>query len=93
MPDIQLILPDKSSLPFPLMSTGFDLIAGLDNSIKKSVLAMRVGNALLDLSRSLEEPGIVQLVTSDDTKDGLEIIRHSTAHLMAMAITELFPRY
>ena len=56
----------------------------------KVAIAAKVGGALLDLSRTAPENGEVTWVTPGDP-DGLEIIRHSTAHVMAAAVKELFP--
>ena len=56
----------------------------------KVAIAAKVGGALLDLSRTAPETGEVTWVTPGDP-DGLEIIRHSTAHIMAAAVKELFP--
>ena len=56
----------------------------------KVAIAARVQGSLLDLSRPAPEDGAVQWVTPADP-DGIEVVRHSTAHVMAAAVKELFP--
>ncbi|MBM2828223.1 MAG: thrS, partial [Actinobacteria bacterium] len=56
----------------------------------KVAIAAKVGGALMDLSRTAPETGEVTFVTPGDP-EGMEIVRHSTAHVMAAAVKELFP--
>ncbi len=62
----------------------------LDGLAGPKVVAARVNGALVDLSRTLEEDATVEPVVTD-SKDGVDILRHSTAHLMAQAVQGLYP--
>jgi threonyl-tRNA synthetase len=55
-----------------------------------AVIAARIGEALRDLAHELEDGDVVEPVAID-SKDGRDILRHSTAHVMAQAVQELFP--
>ncbi len=62
----------------------------LDGNKRRDIVAARVNGKLVDLSRALEEDATVEPVTAD-SPEGIDILRHSTAHLMAMAVQELYP--
>ncbi len=62
----------------------------LDGNKRRDIVAARVNGKLVDLSRTLEEDAAVEAVTAD-SPDGIDVLRHSTAHLMAMAVQELYP--
>jgi threonyl-tRNA synthetase len=62
----------------------------LDGNKRRDIVAARVNGRLVDLSRALEEDATVEAVTAD-SPEGVDILRHSTAHLMAMAVQELYP--
>lgn len=62
----------------------------LDGNKRRDIVAARVNGKLVDLGRPLAEDATVEAVTSD-SPDGIDILRHSTAHLMAMAAQELYP--
>ena len=62
----------------------------LDGNKRRDIVAARVNGKLVDLSRTLEEDATVEAVTAD-SPDGIDVLRHSTAHLMAMAVQELYP--
>ena len=62
----------------------------LDGNKRRDIVAARVNGKLVDLSRTLEEDATVEPVTAD-SPEGIDILRHSTAHLMAMAVQELYP--
>ncbi len=62
----------------------------LDGNKRRDIVAARVNGKLVDLSRALEEDAAVEAVTAD-SPDGIDVLRHSTAHLMAMAVQELYP--
>ncbi|MDD2751284.1 MAG: TGS domain-containing protein, partial [Acidithiobacillus sp.] len=88
MPDIQL--PDGSHRQFPEPLTGLELARTIGSGLAKAAVAMRVDGTLKDLSTVLDENVAVAIITKD-SPEGLEVIRHSTAHLMAQAVQSLFP--
>jgi threonyl-tRNA synthetase len=87
---VNIRLPDGSSRPFPGPVTVAELAQSIGPGLAKAALAGRVDGKLVDTSFRVERDADVAIVTDKD-KDGLEIIRHSTAHLLAYAVKELFP--
>ena len=88
MPQIQLL--DGKTIPFLKSISGFELTKKISKSIEKSALIMEVDGILKDLSHEITKDSKVRIITSKD-KEGLEVIRHDAAHIMAMAVQELFP--
>ena len=88
MPDIKLL--DGKKIPFTKSISGFDLIKKISKSLEKSALIMEVNGSLKDLSYEIKNNSKVKIITSKD-KEGLEVLRHDAAHIMAMAVQELFP--
>jgi threonyl-tRNA synthetase len=83
-------LPDGSQRNFDHPVTVLDVAASIGAGLAKSALAGRVDEKLVDLTFLLEKDASVSIVTSRD-EAGIEVIRHSTAHLLAQAVKELFP--
>ena len=88
MPQIQLL--DGKKIPFTKSISGFELTKKISKSLEKSALIMEVDGLLKDLSHEITKDSKVRIITSKD-KEGLEVIRHDAAHIMAMAVQELFP--
>src|SRR5471030_2961218 len=88
MPDIKL--PDGSVRQFPQPVTVAEVAASIGPGLAKAALAGRVDGTLVDTSFRIETDAELAVVTDRD-KDGLDIIRHSTAHLLAYAVKVLFP--
>tara|TARA_E500000178_G_scaffold265997_1_gene263314 strand:- start:1176 stop:3095 length:1920 start_codon:yes stop_codon:yes gene_type:complete len=88
MPEIQLLDGKKISFVKPI--SGFELTKKISKSLEKSALIMEVDGELKDLSHEIKKDSKVRLITSKD-KEGLEVIRHDAAHIMAMAVQELYP--
>ena len=88
MPQIQLL--DGKKIPFTKSINGFDLIKKISKSLEKSALIMEVDGQLKDLSHEIKEDSKVKIITIKD-QEGLEVLRHDTAHIMAMAVQELYP--
>jgi len=86
-----ITLPDGSQRSFAGPVTVAELAADIGPGLAKAAVAARVGDRLVDTSHRLEADAEVAIITSRD-EDGLEIIRHSTAHLLAQAVKQLFPR-
>jgi threonyl-tRNA synthetase len=87
---VNIRLPDGSSRPFPGPVTVAEIAQSIGAGLARAALAGRVDGKLVDTSSRVERDADVAIVTDKD-KDGLEIIRHSTAHLLAYAVKELFP--
>ncbi len=87
---IQITLPDQSKRSFDQPVTVAQVAANIGAGLAKAAIAGRVDGRLVDTSHLIESDAQLAIVTDKDT-DGLEIIRHSTAHLMAYAAQKLFP--
>lgn len=87
---VAITLPDGSKREFEGPVTVAELAASIGTGLAKAALAGRVNGRLVDLSHVIEADADVSIVTGRDP-EGLEIIRHSSAHLMAQAVKELYP--
>ena len=88
MPQIQLL--DGKKIEFKNSISGFELAKKISKSLEKVALIIEVDGSLKDLSHKITKDSKVRIITSND-KEGLEVIRHDAAHIMAMAVQELFP--
>ena len=87
---IQITLPDGSQRSFEQSVTVADVAASIGSGLAKAALGGKVDGKLVDTSYLIEQDTALAIVTAKDA-DGLELIRHSTAHLLAYAVKELFP--
>ncbi len=87
---IQITLPDGSQREFPGPVTVAEVAASIGAGLAKAALAGKVDGQVVDTSYTLTENARLAIVTAKDA-DGLEVIRHSTAHLLAYAVKDLFP--
>lgn len=87
---IEVTLPDGSKREFDSPVTVGDVAASNGAGLARAALAGKVNGKLVDLSHPITENSTVSIVTDKDP-EGLEIIRHSTSHLMAQAVKELYP--
>jgi threonyl-tRNA synthetase len=87
---ITITLPDGSRREYPQALTVAEVAASIGAGLAKAALAGKVDGKLVDTSHRIEADAQLSIVTDKDA-DGLEIIRHSTAHLLAYAVKELFP--
>ena len=87
---IQITLPDGSKRDFPGPVTVAEVAASIGSGLAKASLAGKVDGKVVDTSYSMRADSTLSIITSKDA-DGLEVIRHSTAHLLAYAVKELFP--
>lgn len=87
---IEVTLPDGSKREFDAQVTVGDVVASIGAGLARAALAGKVNGKLVDLSTPITENSTVAIITDKDP-EGLEIIRHSTSHLMAQAVKELFP--
>lgn len=82
-------LPDGSTRALPAGATGADLATDIGPGLAKAALAVKVGDDVVDLDRPLDDGAEVAVVTSKDD-DGLELMRHSLAHVMAQAVMDVY---
>jgi threonyl-tRNA synthetase len=87
---IHITLPDGSRREFSGPVTVAEVAASIGSGLAKAALAGKVGGKVVDTSHRIEEDSVLAIVTAKDD-EGLEVIRHSTAHLLAYAVKELFP--
>jgi len=85
-----ITLPDGKDIKFPKEVTGLDIAEKISKSLLKQALIMSVDGELKDLYFSIKKDCSVKIFTAKDP-EGLEVIRHDTAHIMAMAVQELYP--
>lgn len=85
-----ITLPDGTEKPFDSPVTVAQVAESIGPGLAKAALAGRVGETMVDTSHLIEEDANLAIITAKD-EDGLEVIRHSCAHLMAQAVQQLFP--
>ena len=88
MPQIQLL--DGKKIDFDKSINGFELTKKISKSLEKVALIMEVDGELKDLSHQITKDSKVKIITPKD-QEGLEVIRHDAAHILAMAVQELYP--
>ncbi|MED3954211.1 threonine--tRNA ligase [Priestia aryabhattai] len=86
---IKMTFPDGAVKEYPKGSSTEDIAASISPGLKKKALAGKVNGELLDLRTLIEQDGSLEIITQD-APEALEIMRHSTAHLMAQAIKRLY---
>ncbi len=87
---IRLTLPDGSVREVPSGTTGRELAESIGPGLAKAALAIRIDGQIRDLSRPLDADAKVSILTDRDP-DALEVLRHSSAHILATAVREIFP--
>jgi len=87
--DILITFPDGAEKSFPDGTTGEEIAKSISSGLKKQALAIKLDNEQVDLRRPLHSGGEIEIITHK-TQEGLEIMRHSTAHLMAQAIKRIY---
>ena len=87
---IQITLPDGSKREFPQAVTVAEVAASIGAGLAKAALAGKVNGSVVDTSFLLSSDCALSIITARDA-DGLGVIRHSTAHLLAYAVKELLP--
>jgi threonyl-tRNA synthetase len=85
-----ITLPDGNNLTFPDKVTGLDVAEKISKSLAKQAMVISVDGNLKDLDFLIEKDCAIKIFTSKNP-EGLETIRHDTAHILAMAVQELFP--
>ena len=87
---IRVTLPDGSARELPGGATGADLARAIGPGLAKAALGVYVRDELRDLSRPLPDGAPVRILTDKATPEALDLMRHSTAHVMAQAVMDLF---
>ncbi|SUO93558.1 threonine--tRNA ligase [Suttonella ornithocola] len=87
---VAITLPDGSIKSFDGETNGAEIAASIGAGLAKAAIAVRVNGTLRDLSDSIKEDADVSIITDKD-EEGVEIIRHSTAHLLGHALKQLYP--
>ena len=88
MPNITL--PDGSVRQFDAATTGAEIAASIGKSLARDAVAVKVDGEMYDLTRDIDSDVQLEIVTRD-TEDGLELLRHDAAHVLAEAVKELWP--
>ena len=86
---LNITLLDGKKLQFPGKVNGHEIAKTISPSLAKKALVIKVNDSFKDLSSFIEKDSTVQIITIEDDY-GLEVIRHDTAHVLAMAVQELF---
>src|SRR5438309_2125773 len=89
--EIQVVLPDGSTKSLPAGATGADLAKAIGPGLAKAALAIRVNGEVRDLQRPLPAGVKVSILTDKDPQ-ALDVLRHSSAHVLATAVRQLFPK-
>lgn len=87
---LTITLPDASQRTFDHPVTVGEIAADIGPGLAKAAIAGKIDDKLVDLSRVVDRDARIAIVTAKDP-EGLEVIRHSTAHLMAQAVKQLYP--
>ncbi len=90
MDKIKITFPDGNLKEFDKGTTTADIAGSISPGLKKKAIAGKVNDQLVDLYRPIEENATIEIVTLE-SEDGLEVYRHSSAHLLAHAIHRLYP--
>jgi threonyl-tRNA synthetase len=90
MSKIKITFPDGAVKEFDKGTTGYQIAQSISSRLADEVLAVKFNDVIKDLHRSIEEDGSVKFLTFDDT-EGKEVYWHSSSHLMAHAIQDIFP--
>ncbi len=85
-----ITLPDGSSRQFDAATSGAEIAAGIGAGLARNAVAVRVDGALWDLGRPIDRDASIEVVTRD-SEEGLELLRHDAAHVLAEAVKELWP--
>src|SRR6266508_1947176 len=87
---IKITLPDGSQREYPSGTTPAEIAASIGKGLAKAALAAKVDGEWADLDRAIDHDATVAIVTAD-SDEGRHVLRHSTAHVMAQAVTDLYP--
>ncbi len=91
MAEIKITLPDNSVKVLPKGSTGADVAKGIGEGLYRASIAVKVNGELQDLFATIEDDATLEILTTK-TEDSHHILLHSTAHLLAHAVKEMYPQ-
>ncbi|MBU1343093.1 MAG: threonine--tRNA ligase [Proteobacteria bacterium] len=86
---INITFPDKSIKSFEKFPSGMDIARSISEGFARNCVAMKINDRLLDLSLPVKEDSGISFITANDD-EGLDILRHSSAHVMAEAVLNLY---
>jgi threonyl-tRNA synthetase len=86
----KITLPDGSERQFDKATSGAEIAAGIGEGLARAAVAIRVNGDLWDLTRGIDDDASVEIVVRD-SDDGIELLRHDAAHVLAEAVKELWP--
>lgn len=89
MSELEFIFPDGASKAFKEGTTGEDIAQSISPGLRKQALAIKVDGELVDLRRKLDKGGTIEIITAK-SDEGINIMRHSTAHILAQAVKRLY---
>ena len=87
---INIALPDGNIKAFETPVSGIDVAKSISDGLARNCVAMELDDQLVDLDFIIDHDAKIRLITSKDP-EGLEILRHSAAHVMAQAILRIYP--
>ncbi|MFW5977285.1 MAG: TGS domain-containing protein, partial [Candidatus Nanoarchaeia archaeon] len=87
---ITITFPDGSQKEFKAQSTGIDIANSISEGLARATIAIEYNGVLMDATQPLTTSGKIRLLTFND-KEGQEVFRHSSAHLLAHAVKRLYP--
>ncbi|MBN1481046.1 threonine--tRNA ligase [candidate division KSB1 bacterium] len=90
MPDIKIIFPDGNVKQYEHGVTGLDILHEINGRLKKEAVAVKIDEAVYDLQRALPHGGALRFLTFD-SREGKDVFWHSSAHVMAHAVKQVFP--
>lgn len=90
MPQLQLTMPDGSVKEYDRGTTGYDVARSISPGLAKAALAVKVDGQVIDLSAGIDVDAPIEILTFDQP-EGKQVFWHSSAHIMAQAVQELFP--
>ena len=88
--DINITLPDNSVRKFNTEVSGYDLASDIGRSLAKDAVCIEINGQLNDLNTIIKEDSRCRIFTSND-QTSLDVLRHSSAHILAQAVLNLFP--
>src|SRR5919201_1146038 len=88
---MNVLLPDGSRLELPEGATGADAAAAIGPRLARDALAVKVDGELRDLAAPLADGAAIEVVVPGSGEEALWLVRHDAAHVMATAVTELWP--
>ena len=91
MQNITITFPDKSTRSFPVGITPMEIAESIGERLAIATIAAKVDDVLVDATYSIQKDAQVNIITGE-SPEGHEVLLHSTAHLMAQAVKELFPK-